>query len=466
MAKATVSFIALFALVLCACAGVAAAQPAPSDPALIRAAYDGDVAQVTTLLAGGAKVDARAANGDTALIWAADRGHLAVAELLLKNKAGVDTPGAKGFTPLNWAAYNGHLPVVKLLVENKANINAQGNTPGYTPLMNACGTSRPGVVAYLLERGADVRPVDKGGYSALAHAAASYAKLSYEAKSASYDIIPSLIRAGGNGTQALFALVKNGKTDAVMQLLVNGVNVNATDSKGETALFKAAAANDADMVNTLLASNANPNIAAKNPKDRNITTPLMYAAYHCSMSMVQALLNKGVNRSATNPNSANTAYWLAQTGWTKDKKICSKDVLVALSTGCYGSGCPGLQSTAAPATSSAPPPPANWVAVAGTGWYIDTANTRSNVARNRAGIPVAPYRSYEINSVKANEVSFSTRRNELDVDGRGIVGTLSLFCDKGTYHANDSRNNWENPIYDGVISASPLAAALAAQYCP
>jgi ankyrin repeat protein len=108
-------------------------------------------------------------------------------------------------------------------------------------------------------------------------------------------------------------------------------------------LFKAAAANDVGMMSTLLASNADPNIATRDSFNKNMTTPLMYAAYHCNMSMVQVLLNKGVNRNATNPDGVSTAYDLARTGWTTNMKVCSKDMLVALSTGCYGSGCPGLQ---------------------------------------------------------------------------------------------------------------------------
>jgi len=65
-----------------------------------------DVAEL--LLAGKAKVDAKANNGVTPLHWAAEKGHKDVVELLLASGAAVDARSLNGSTPLHWAALNGY----------------------------------------------------------------------------------------------------------------------------------------------------------------------------------------------------------------------------------------------------------------------------------------------------------------------------------------------------------------------
>src|SRR6185436_11773045 len=79
---------------------------------------------VKTLLAHGAKVDAKEKRGQTALMWAAAEGHAPVVELLLKAGADFKTPlPDSGFTPLFFAAREGRTEVVRALLKAGVDVN-------------------------------------------------------------------------------------------------------------------------------------------------------------------------------------------------------------------------------------------------------------------------------------------------------------------------------------------------------
>lgn len=61
-----------------------------SEPPLHRAAYKGDIEEMTRLLRGGADVNSRNAEGATPLHWAAFKGQLQAAEVLLQYGADVN----------------------------------------------------------------------------------------------------------------------------------------------------------------------------------------------------------------------------------------------------------------------------------------------------------------------------------------------------------------------------------------
>jgi outer membrane protein assembly factor BamB len=102
-----------------------AAAPAPStgDPgeALREAARAGDLAQIESLLAAGAPVDAPARYGQTPLYLAADKGHLEAVRRLVE--AGADVNVRDGFfraSPLALALSGEHYEVVRYLLDHGA----------------------------------------------------------------------------------------------------------------------------------------------------------------------------------------------------------------------------------------------------------------------------------------------------------------------------------------------------------
>ena len=88
---------------------------------LILAAFQGDIATVTTSLQAGVDPDSPDKNGMTALHWAATKGHDDVAKILLGNGANAVSRDNSGQTP---AAWQGNIEIAELLLERGADVNA------------------------------------------------------------------------------------------------------------------------------------------------------------------------------------------------------------------------------------------------------------------------------------------------------------------------------------------------------
>ena len=141
-------------------------------------------------------------DGKTPLIWAAERGHEAVVRLLIeRDGVDIDAKDNRGITPLMWAAGRGHEAVVLLLIErDSVDINAK-DIEGKTPLLRAAEEGHEAVVQLLIERdGININAKDDEGRTPLMWAA-------------------------------------NRGFEAIVRLLIErGVDINATDNKGKTAL--------------------------------------------------------------------------------------------------------------------------------------------------------------------------------------------------------------------------------------
>jgi ankyrin repeat protein len=97
------------------------------------------------------------------------------------------------------------------------------------------------------------------------------------------------------GSTALMAASKNGRIEVVNKLLEQKLNLNLQDKQGETALELAAANNQADIVKLLLKKNADPNI-----QDQSGWSALMKAVYQGNTACVEALAvqsHQEVNRA-------------------------------------------------------------------------------------------------------------------------------------------------------------------------
>ncbi|MHB8453914.1 MAG: ankyrin repeat domain-containing protein [Acidiferrobacterales bacterium] len=138
-----------------------------AEDMLFRAAQTGNLAMAKSLVARGAKVNARDQFGDTPLHWAAGHGNTAVVRLLIAHGADVNARDLHGETPLFGAD---NKAVVDLLLEHGALVNGR-DVIGQTPLDKAAWRGRIPVIKSLIAHGADVNARDVNGYTALDNAA-------------------------------------------------------------------------------------------------------------------------------------------------------------------------------------------------------------------------------------------------------------------------------------------------------
>jgi ankyrin repeat protein len=117
-----------------------------------------------------------ASGGDTALLQASRRQNAEVIACLIEHGADVNAQGKSGDTPLHiWATLGTKKEIGELLLSAGADVNAK-NKEGKTPIFGAAGPR----VLLLLDNGADVNVVARGGISLL-HSAAFSDSVSPEA---------------------------------------------------------------------------------------------------------------------------------------------------------------------------------------------------------------------------------------------------------------------------------------------
>ncbi|KAL4657022.1 ankyrin repeat domain-containing protein 50-like [Arapaima gigas] len=123
---------------------------------------------IAALLAdkGGVPLESRDAEGRTALHVASWKGDLEGVALLLHHGADPNAQDEEGRTPLHSAAWRGHSAAARLLLEGRgALVDLACHQQGATALCIAAQEGHAGVVAVLLEKGADPDHMDQYGRS-------------------------------------------------------------------------------------------------------------------------------------------------------------------------------------------------------------------------------------------------------------------------------------------------------------
>lgn len=101
--------------------------------------------------------------GDTALVNAMDDKLLDIAKELINAGADVNIHGKESYSPLYRACDRANLELVKLLVSKGAKINEKSGYSNQTPLFEAMYPDNYELVKFLLEKGADPNAKDKNG---------------------------------------------------------------------------------------------------------------------------------------------------------------------------------------------------------------------------------------------------------------------------------------------------------------
>ena len=94
----------------------------PVDDVLLKAAFKGDLGEVTTQIKREADVNAANPVGFTPLLVATKKGHQEVVALLLDHGAEVTQATTDGESPLYVAAEQGHRKIVSLLLDHGAEV--------------------------------------------------------------------------------------------------------------------------------------------------------------------------------------------------------------------------------------------------------------------------------------------------------------------------------------------------------
>lgn len=243
------------------------AIPHGADTALMFAARVGDLASAKLLLAAGANVNDADAWGVSAMTMAAHSGFTDLVEFLLENGADPNAAAA-GFTALQIAVVRRDERMVSALLARGANANTPLRTwtptrrsskdfnfepplVGATPYWLAARFAEPGIMRLLLTHGADPRFVHHAEY----HAGDPAERRT--------QVTTALMAATGMGGGTAWVRPARNEPEARMLEAVTlaveqGVDVNAANSDGRTALDAAKALKYETVVAFLLAKGAKP----------------------------------------------------------------------------------------------------------------------------------------------------------------------------------------------------------------
>ncbi|XP_051472777.1 ankyrin repeat domain-containing protein 22-like [Apus apus] len=165
--------------------------------------------------------------------------------------------------PVCQAAYNNDFNEVHLLLERNNNyLNVQDSAGGDTPLICACKQGNNRIVRYLLRRNADVNLRNKKDRTCLHYAVRK--RFTF----LDYVLIIILMPVMLIGYLLMVSKTKQNE-NLIKMLLRAGVNVNATDFSGSTALHYACEMKNQAVIPLLLEAHADTSV-----KNQNGETPL------------------------------------------------------------------------------------------------------------------------------------------------------------------------------------------------
>lgn len=293
-------------------------RPEGAFTPLLYAVLSGDIDTVRVLLASGADIDEAAADGTTPLVLAVIKKHEALAVNLLERGADPNLSGT-GYSALHVASATGQVGAVKALLAHGADANVRLEKPvsfteafvtgtkvspgagwidlkGATPFMMAARSVDAAIMRVLREGGADpLRTADDGTTAVMLAAGLG--------KRANADI-------------GYYTWDESRAIEAIAYGLSAGIDVNAANQDGETALH-AAAYHAADRVAAVLIQR-NATLNSRNWQDQ---TPLLIAQGHlvCCTTFVRHAETAELLRAAGADVTAGTRLNFGLVSYVEDK---------------------------------------------------------------------------------------------------------------------------------------------------
>jgi serine/threonine-protein phosphatase 6 regulatory ankyrin repeat subunit B len=249
---------------------------------------------------------------------------VSTARLLLERGADVNARQNNGWTSLHWAAYKGRVEVAQVLLDHGANAKLK-TTLGETVLHLVSRGEYysqdhgAGITRLLLEHGVDLDVQNKFLDTAL-HWAADKGRLEITQLLLDHGANPNL--ASERGLRPLDIVVSNGQynsqeraVDIAQLLLERGVDVNAPQKNGWTALHWAAFSGNVKAAQLLLDHGANANLETdKGETALHIVSQGEYDSQEQGVSTALLLLEHGVDVNARRKDGWTALHWAAYKG--------------------------------------------------------------------------------------------------------------------------------------------------------
>jgi ankyrin repeat protein len=225
---------------------------------LITAAREGQLEVVGEMIKSGVDIDCELKYGSSALMIAASRGHDEIVRLMAAAGAKVNRRNKFGISPLSEAAERGHHKVLRTLVEFGADVNMLHNNGG-TAILAAAVRRDLKTVRVLLELGANVEIENFDGWSArkwvLSESDPAFLEAlgiaKHEHNEVGMKVEGSIVKEESKETrvapnpvgQAFWTVfmraAASGDLETVRRLVDDGVEINGQSPNGTTALMAA-----------------------------------------------------------------------------------------------------------------------------------------------------------------------------------------------------------------------------------
>ena len=320
------------------------------NSALDEAAFNGRLDIVQLHMDGGSELK-HESRGFTSLHRASAWGRLEVMKLLLRSGAAAEAAETDQTTALHEVASGGSTKAIKLLLDNGFNIEAKSTEGCQTPLLQVADSVWAAAVELLLDYGANINAQDRHNETALHHATHLLNVKDYGNRYHNIQILRSLAsrgadvnipdHAGRTVLQAAIqcweaprrpskanttiasvrnAFISKPDFETVKLFLAHGAEVNAKDTKGATALHRAAHEWNIAIIELLLSAGADLEVRkvdGGNPLFETICFVHARARWRRSLDWTAAptieyLLKAGANFNARMANGKTVLHVLVE----------------------------------------------------------------------------------------------------------------------------------------------------------